>query len=90
MYNIYANLYIFLLEAEKEVEKKDNFIINFFKKIWEEIVDLGKDFVDFFNSIKHNTYDVLVEKFGEVPITILFSLVAIVAIMIIVTKVIRK
>ena len=75
-----------LLEANK---KNDPWYISIFKKIGKEMGDLGRDFKDFFLLIKKNTYDILIEKFGETGVNMVLILALVIIFMIIVTKVIR-
>ena len=81
---LYFNL-LFLIEKEVE-EKKDSWIVSILKDIWKEISDMFGDVMKFFKSI----YDGLASKFGDTAVTILLSLVGIVAVMIIATAIIRK
>ncbi len=75
-----------LLETNK---KNDPWYISIFKKIEKEMSDLGRDFKDFFILIKKNTYDILIEKFGETGVNMVLILALVIIFMIIVTKVIR-
>lgn len=75
-----------LLETNK---KNDPWYISIFKKIGKEVSDLGRDLKDFFILIKKNTYDILIEKFGETGVNMVLILVLVIIFMIIVTKVIR-
>ncbi len=90
---LHINNLFMLLEVAKEEEEETGIgpaIMGVLKKIWEEVLDLFEGFVDFFELIKHYTYDALAEKFGYTGVTILFAMIIIVLIMIIVTAIIRK
>ena len=92
MYNIYSNILFTILEATAEEEKKGigKVLLGFLQKIWEEIVDLFEDFAEVFSAFKKVTYDVLVEKFGAVGVTIILAMTIIVIIMVVATIIIRR
>ncbi len=92
MYNIYSNVLFTVLAVAAEEEKKGigKVLSGFLKKIWEEIVDLFEDFAEVFSAFKKVTYDVLVEKFGAVGVTVLLAMSIIVIIMVVATVIIRK
>ena len=79
---------LFLLEKAAK-EENEAWYLKIIKKIGEEIADLFKDFADFFSLIKKNTFDVLVDKFGETGVMLAFLTIVIIIFMVIVTGVIR-
>ncbi len=80
-------LYLMLEQSKNTEEKK--WYLELIKKIGKELVDLWKGFMDFFILIKKNTYDVLVEKYGYVGVSLAFAAIITILIMVVVTKVIR-
>jgi len=84
-------MYYYLLSITLATVKdnKTNPFLEFLKNIGEEIKEFFTEIIDFFDLIKRNTFDVLVEKFGETGVLIAFFTVGIILAMIIITGVIR-
>ena len=84
-------MYYYLLNIALATVKdeKTNPFLEFLKKFGEEVKEFFIEIIDFFGMIKRNTFDVLVDKFGETGVLIAFFTVGIVVFMIIVTGVIR-
>ena len=80
-------LMTFLLETAKKEE--DPWYLAILKSIWKEVLDLGKDFRDFFLMIKEHTYDALADKFGATGVALVFIAIMVILFMIIITRVIR-
>ncbi len=77
---------LYLLETAQE-EKKC--YVKFFESIGKQIKEFGREIGDFFNVIKKNTFDKLVEAFGATGVLIAFFTLLIIVGMIVITTVIR-
>ena len=67
-----------------------DWISNFLKQFWEQLLDLLKDFADFFGLIKEHTYDVLCKQFGDMVVNLFGITLIFVIIMLVAIKIINK
>jgi len=82
-------LYVKLLYLLEKAENEKAWYIKLLEKIGTEIKQFGREIGDFFGMIKRNTFDKLVEAFGETGVLIAFFTIIIILTMVIITGVIR-